>query len=89
MPVGSCAWVVVIAGAAGLFIVSVNCADEADLGPAVLESITVRVNRTVDLLVGVPEIAPVLELIESPSAGSPEALQVSVPEPPVAAAAKL
>lgn len=70
-----------------MLTVMVNGAD-AVLGPAALESVTVTVKVTVPLAVGVPEIAPVLELIERPSE-RPVALQVSVPAPPVAANAKL
>lgn len=84
----TCAWVVVIAGGAGLLTVMTNCVDD-DFGPAVLESVTVTVKLIVPLAVGVPEIAPVLELIESPLAGRPTALQVRVPAPPAAANAKL
>jgi hypothetical protein len=80
--------VVVIVGAAGLLIVRIK-AVEADFGPAELESVTVEVKLIVPLVVGVPEMAPVLELIESPLAGRPTALQVSVPAPPEAANAKL
>ena len=79
---------VVIVGAAGLLIVRMNGAD-AVFGPAMLESVTVTVKLIVPFAVGVPEMAPVLELIESPLAGRPTALQVSVPAPPVPANAKL
>ena len=84
----TCACVVVIAGGTGLFTVIVNCT-ELDWGPAALESFAVAVKVTLPLAVGVPEIAPVLALIERPSAGRPVALQVIAPAPPVAANAKL
>ena len=83
----TCACVVEIAGGAGLLIVRVRLL-EADLGPAALESVTVTVMLPVPLAVAVPEIAPVLELIDRP-VGNPVALQVSVPAPPVAANEKL
>jgi hypothetical protein len=79
--------VVEIAGGAGLLIVRVRLL-EVDLGPAALESVTLTVMLPVPLAVAVPEIAPVLELIDSP-VGNPVALQVSVPAPPVAANEKL
>ena len=83
----TCACVVEIAGGAGLLIVRVTVL-ELDLGPAALESVTVTTTLALPLAAAVPEIAPVLELIESP-AGRPVALQVSVPAPPVAANEKL
>ena len=82
-----CDCVVVIAGGAGLLIVRVRVL-EADLGPAALESVTVTVTLGLPLEATVPEIAPVLELIDSP-VGRPTAFQVSVPAPPVAANGKL
>jgi hypothetical protein len=84
----TCACVVVIAGGAGLFAVIVNCT-ELVLGPAALESVAVTVKVTLPLAVGVPEMAPVLALIERPSAGRPVALQMSAPAPPVIVSAKL
>ena len=71
-----------------MLIVRIKAVD-ADFGPAELESVTVEVKLIVPLVVGVPEMAPVLVLIESPLAGRPTALQVSVPAPPEAANAKL
>ena len=79
---------VVIAGAAGLFTVRTNAPEDPDLAPAELESVKVTVKVTVALLVGVPEMAPVLELIDRPSE-SPVADHVSVPEPPVPTSARL
>jgi hypothetical protein len=83
----TCACVVEIAGGAGLLIVRISAPDPV-LGPAALESVTVTVMLGLPLAVAVPEIAPVLELMDSP-VGSPVALQVSVPAPPVAANEKL
>lgn len=70
-----------------MLIVRVSVADPF-LGPAELESVTVTVMLGLPLAVAVPEIAPVLELMDRP-VGSPVALQVRVPAPPVAANEKL
>lgn len=70
-----------------MLIVRVSVTDPV-LGPAALESVTVTVMLGLPLAAAVPEMAPVLELIDSP-VGSPVALQVSVPAPPVAANEKL
>src|SRR4029077_1657038 len=75
---GTCATVVEITGAAGLFTVMVKAVAAVDW-PKV--SVTVKVKATDSFDVGVPETTPVLELSESPSAGRPTALQVSVPVP--------
>src|SRR4029077_19454191 len=84
----TCAWVLVIVGGAGLFTVILNCT-ELDWWPAALESVAVAVKVTLPLAVGVPVMAPVLALIVRPSAGSPVAVQVIAPAPPVSASAKL
>jgi len=65
------------------FTVIVKFPDVPDCGPVLpaLESVTLYVNVTLPAVVGVPVIAPVLLLMESPSE-SPVALQVSVPAPP-------
>jgi hypothetical protein len=70
-----------------LLIVSVSVTDPV-LAPAALESVTVTVMLGVPLAAAVPEMAPVLVLIDSP-VGRPVALHVSAPAPPVAANAKL
>jgi len=75
---GTCAGVVEMTGAAGLFTVIVNGVAEVDW-PNV--SVTVKLNVTLCFVVGVPEITPVLELSDSPSAGRPVVLQVSAPVP--------
>jgi hypothetical protein len=55
----------------------------AAFGPAALESVTVTAKVIVPAVVGVPERAPA-ELSDRPSAGSPNAVHVSVPVPPEA-----
>lgn len=84
----TCACVVVIVGAGGLLTVIVSVPVVCDSAPAELESFMVTVNETVFCDVGVPVMAPVLALIERPSL-RPVALQVSVPDPPVAVNEKL
>jgi len=61
-----------------LFTVIVNGVADVDW-PNV--SVTVKLNVTLCFVVGVPEITPVLELSDSPSAGRPVVLQVSAPVP--------
>ena len=65
-----------ITGAAGLFTVIVKGVAAEDW-PNV--SLTVKLNATLCFVVGFPVTA--LALSESPSAGRPVELQVSVPEP--------
>ena len=71
-----------------MLTVIVNCT-ELDWGPAALESFEVAVKVTLPFAVGVPEMAPVVALIERPSAGRPVALQVGGPAPPEIVNAKL
>ena len=63
--------------------VSLRAGELAVNGPAALESVTVRVKVRAPAAVGVPERTPA-ELSDRPLAGRPEAVQVSVPEPPEA-----
>jgi hypothetical protein len=66
---------------------SLRDGDLADIGAAALESVTVRAKVIVPVVVGVPESTPA-EVSDRPSAGRPEAVQVSVPEPPEAVKVK-
>jgi hypothetical protein len=75
---GTCAGVVEITGAAGLFTVMLNGVAAEDW-PNV--SLTVKVKATLCFVVGVPDTMPVLAARDNPSAGRPTALQVSAPVP--------
>jgi hypothetical protein len=66
---------------------SLSDGELADIGAAALESVTVTVKVIVPNVVGVPERTPA-ELSDRPLAGRPDAVQVSVPEPPEAVKAK-
>jgi hypothetical protein len=59
----------------------------ADIGATALESVTMTVKVIIPAVVGVPERTPA-ELSDRPSAGRPDAVQVSVPEPPEAVKVK-